>query len=114
VVSLEHREKSEKAKKREEKKAEKKAKKAEIKGQKNPEGGADGAEDGGSASGPDVAQGRYGDAPMNMSREKPKNKAFIDVKVLSPKLANQSVWLRARLHTSRATGQSCRPYLCIR
>jgi len=99
-------EKSEKAKKREEKKAEKKAKKAEIKGQKEGGGGGGQADDG-APTGPDVSAGNYGDAPVNMSREKPKDKGLIDLGVLGPKLSGQCVWVRARLHTSRATGKQC-------
>ncbi len=41
---------------------------------------------------------------MNQSREKPKGKDFINVGILGPKLNGQKVWVRARLHTSRATG----------
>ncbi len=100
-------EKSEKAKKREEKKAEKKAKKANIKSQKADESGVGKKEDGGAdgaADTPDFAQDRYGELQMNQSREKPKGKDFINVGILGPKLNGQKVWVRARLHTSRATG----------
>ncbi len=103
---LAYREKSEKAKKREEKKAEKKAKKANLKAGKggeeaqvNGDGGDAGAE-----NAPDVAAGKYGEQRMNQSREKPRDKNFIDVSILGPKLNGQKVWVRARLHTSRATG----------
>ena len=56
--------------------------------------------------GPDVSAGNYGVSPMNQSRDKPDFR-FIDVSVLSSKLNEQSVWIRARLHTSRAKGKQC-------
>ncbi len=42
---------------------------------------------------------------MIQSQEKVKDKRFIEVGMLGPKLAEQEVWIRARLHTSRATGK---------
>merc|ERR1719334_844181 len=56
--------------------------------------------------GPDVSEGNYGVSPMNQSREKQDYK-FIDVSILSSKLNEQNVWIRARLHTSRAKGKQC-------
>ena len=91
--------------KREAKKAEKKAKKGEHKSQAN--GGDGGAANEAAAvdDGPDVSVGKYGKLPMNMSREK-LNRQFIDIGILNPKLNSQNVWIRARLHTSRAKGIS--------
>ncbi len=104
------REKSEKARKREEKKAEKKAKKATIKSQKAAEENATAGDKDKApimeVDGRDFAQERYGDLPMNQSREKPKDKNFISIGILGTKLAGQKVWVRARLHTSRATGKN--------
>lgn len=102
------REKSEKALKREAKKAEKKAKKSEIKEKKG--GDQDQSKKDDDSAGGDETEaqkGAYGVATMNQSREKPKDKNFLNISVLSPKLHEQSVWIRARLHTSRATGKQC-------
>jgi len=55
---------------------------------------------------PDISSGKYGNAPMNQSKEVPNYK-FIDVSVLSTKLKEQEIWVRARLHTSRAKGKQC-------
>lgn len=55
---------------------------------------------------PDVSAGKYGVATMNQSRDK-KPYQFIDVSILSTKLSEQDVWVRARLHTSRAKGKQC-------
>jgi len=97
-------EKSEKQLKREAKKAEKTAKKA---AHKEVEGKVSNVNEGDEdISGPDVSAGKYGNAPMNQSREIPSYR-FIDVSVLSSKLKDQDVWVRARLHTSRAKGKQC-------
>ena len=99
-----YREKSEKQLKREAKKAEKTAKKAAHKAVEGKVSNVnEGDED---MSGPDVSAGKYGNAPMNQSREVPSYR-FIDVSVLSSKLKDQDVWVRARLHTSRAKGKQC-------
>jgi len=92
-------EKSKKQLEKEAKKAEKQAKRAANKPAAAQE--ADEAD-----SGPDVSAGNYGVSEMNQSKEKPDYK-FIDVSVLSSKLAEQDVWIRARLHTSRAKGKQC-------
>ena len=47
--------------------------------------------------------GKYGVSEMNQSKEKP-NKTLVDIGILNPKLNNQKIWVRARLHTSRAKG----------
>ena len=74
------REKSEKQLKREAKKAEKTAKKAAHKAVEGKVSNVnEGDED---ISGPDVSAGKYGNAPMNQSREIPSFR-FIDVSVLS-------------------------------
>jgi len=96
-------EKSKKQLEKEAKKAEKAAKRAAAK----PGGGQAGAGDEeGADSGPDVSVGNYGVSPMNQSKTKPDFR-FIDVSVLSSKLNEQAVWIRARLHTSRAKGKQC-------
>ena len=97
-------EKSEKQLKREAKKAEKTAKKAAHKAVEGKVSDVNEGED--DMSGPDVSSGKYGNAPMNQSREVPSYR-FIDVSILSNKLKDQDVWVRARLHTSRAKGKQC-------
>ena len=91
------REKSKSQLEKEAKKAEKKAKRAANKPQPVEEPVDDG---------PDVSAGNYGVAEMNQSKSKPDYQ-FIDVAVLSSKLSDQEVWIRARLHTSRAKGKQC-------
>ena len=94
-------EKSEKQLKREAKKAEKMAKKAVHKGQSaevnKDEGGVD--------DGPDCSEGKYGNAPMNQSRDRGQGKSYVDIPILNHKLNGKKVWVRARLHTSRAKGE---------
>ena len=90
--------------KREAKKAEKIAKKQahkSVEGQVSAVCAAD--ED---TNTPDVSVGKYGVAQMNQSRDCPAFR-FIDVSALSPKLNEQVIWVRARLHTSRAKGKQC-------
>ena len=97
-------EKSDKQLKREAKKAEKQAKKAQHKSS-NEDQNADSQQGGGlEESGEDVSQGKYGIAQMNQSREKPEFRFIEDFSILTEKLDNQTVWIRARLHTSRAKG----------
>ena len=103
-----YREKSEKQLKREAKKAEKQAKKAQYKGQ-----GSDGqtvndaaqaAAESAADAGEDVAAGKYGDSGMNQSKEKSNIRLIEDFSILTEKLGGQNVWVRGRLHTSRAKG----------
>ena len=102
------RERSEKQLKREAKKAEKQAKKQAHKsasGQVSNLNEADADDD--DLGGQDVSVGKYGKAAMNQSRDRPTDVKFIDISVLSSKLAEQRVWLRGRLHTSRSKGKQC-------
>ncbi len=99
-------EKSEKQLKREAKKQEKKAKKEQHKstgGGENEQSAAAAEEDN---SGPDVSEGRYGNLPMNQSREKIERK-LADLSTLTASANDKDVWVRARLHTSRAKGKQC-------
>ena len=98
------REKSEKQMKREAKKTEKQARKQAHKSNEGQVSNVNEAED--DPNSPDVSVGRYGISPMNQSRDRPSH-TFIDVAMLSTKLNEQTVWLRARLHTSRAKGKQC-------
>lgn len=52
----------------------------------------------------DISVGKYGQLNMIQSKEAYKERNFIHVKELNKKLENQTVWLRGRLHTSRAKG----------
>ena len=51
----------------------------------------------------DVSEGRYGNLPLNQSQEKIQRKIY-KICELTPDLADKKVWVRARLHTSRAKG----------
>lgn len=52
----------------------------------------------------DVSVGKYGQLSMIQSKEAHKERNFIHVKELNKRLENQTIWLRGRLHTSRAKG----------
>jgi len=95
-------EKSDKQLKREAKKAEKQQKKAEHKSEKGDQNQQQSGDDG-----VDVSEGKYGVAQMNQSREKPDIRLIENFSILTEKLDNQLVWVRARLHTSRAKGKQC-------
>ncbi|CAB4055469.1 DARS [Lepeophtheirus salmonis] len=101
-------EKSEKQLKREAKKADKKAKVAEIKGANNTNNNSEGKSSSNEEAndGPDVSKGYYGKRPMIQSVDKPDIQ-LTPIKILSPKLSDQIIWMRARLHTSRAKGKQC-------
>ncbi|XP_070175500.1 aspartate--tRNA ligase, cytoplasmic-like isoform X2 [Littorina saxatilis] len=93
---------SKKALKKQQKEVEKAAKKAAHK-QQNPQQQAQGD---GDEKENDVAEGRYGNLPLNQSQEKIERKIY-KVCELTPDLADKKVWVRARLHTSRAKGKQC-------
>lgn len=44
---------------------------------------------------------------MIQSKEKFEDRKFMAIKNLNQNLKNQMVWLRGRLHTSRAKGKQC-------
>ncbi|XP_049844446.1 aspartate--tRNA ligase, cytoplasmic [Schistocerca gregaria] len=90
-------EKSKQALKKEAKEAAKKAKKEERLQQKA-------AQD--DASEPDFCAGKYGQPPMIQSAEKTQRN-FVHVKDIKDEIAGQCVWVRGRLHTSRAKGKQC-------
>ncbi|CAG9855862.1 unnamed protein product [Phyllotreta striolata] len=91
---------SKSALKKEAKKAEKAAKKAEHK-QSNAENQP--------AATPevDVSIGKYGNLPVITSEKKDVERKFTYVLDLNKTLSGQTVWVRARLHTSRARGKQC-------
>lgn len=90
---------SKKALKKQQKEAEKAAKKAERKAQAQIQQEVSQEED--------VSIGNYGDTGLIQSKEKHAERKFTDVKNLAPNLENQRIWLRGRLHTSRAKGKQC-------
>lgn len=57
-------------------------------------------------SGDDYSVGKYGQIPMIQSAEIIKRE-FFHVKQLEPDFADTTVWVRGRLHTSRAKGKQC-------
>ncbi|XP_067002971.2 aspartate--tRNA ligase, cytoplasmic isoform X2 [Anabrus simplex] len=89
--------KSKKALKKEAKEAAKAAKKEEKKSQNASQ--LQEAEN-------DYSAGKYGALPMIQSGDK-ISREFTHVKDLTKVLADQTVWIRGRLHTSRAKGKQC-------
>ncbi|XP_048389926.1 aspartate--tRNA ligase, cytoplasmic [Stegostoma tigrinum] len=89
---------SKKAAKKLQKEAEKAAKKAEKQAKSATENQA-GAEE-------DIAKDRYGILPLIQSQEK-LDRVLVHVKNLTEEKADQVVWLRSRVHTSRAKGKQC-------
>ncbi|CAL1678663.1 unnamed protein product [Lasius platythorax] len=90
---------SKKALKKQQKEMQKAAKKAERKGQSSQQESTNEAED--------VSVGKYGQMNMIQSKEKFEDRKFTAIKNLNKNLQNQMVWLRGRLHTSRAKGKQC-------
>jgi nondiscriminating aspartyl-tRNA synthetase len=95
-------EKSDTQLKREAKKAEKAAKKSSHKVE---EGKDDGVQQG-EVDGPDISEGKYGVQEMNQSKTK-GSVTISSVKNLKAKMAGNIVYIRGRLHTSRAKGKQC-------
>ncbi|OTF77844.1 aspartate-tRNA ligase, cytoplasmic-like protein [Euroglyphus maynei] len=93
---------SKNALKKAKKEAEKAAKKAEA-AQKRAETQQQQSE----ASVEDHAKDNYGVSPMIRSTEKKSERTFINVSQIDESLANQTIWIRGRLHTSRAVGKQC-------
>ncbi|XP_012171568.1 aspartate--tRNA ligase, cytoplasmic [Bombus affinis] len=90
---------SKKALKKQQREAEKAAKKAERKAQIQAQQDVVQEED--------ISVGKYGEIGLIQSKEKHTERKFTDVKNLNPSLENQTIWLRGRLHTSRAKGKQC-------
>eukprot|EP00079_Xenopus_tropicalis_P030000 XP_012825721.1 PREDICTED: aspartate--tRNA ligase, cytoplasmic isoform X1 [Xenopus tropicalis] len=89
---------SKKALKKQQKEAEKAAKKAEKQAKLASEQQAEEEED--------FAKERYGVPSMIQSQEKP-DRVLVRVKDLTVQKADETVWVRARVHTSRAKGKQC-------
>ncbi|XP_038217745.1 aspartate--tRNA ligase, cytoplasmic [Zerene cesonia] len=88
------------------KKAAKKAAKAAEKQQKKAEHkGANPAQN--ETSEPDISQGLYGVYKLINSDGDHRDRVYVDVKDLSEKVVGQTVWVRARLQTTRAKGKQC-------
>jgi len=49
----------------------------------------------------------YGDKPLNQSQVKEASRTLTRVSDIDISKAGASVWIRARLHTSRAKGKQC-------
>ncbi|KAH0953082.1 hypothetical protein HN011_002490 [Eciton burchellii] len=91
---------SKKAFKKQQKELEKAAKKAERKAQTQ-------LQQQSMSETEDVSIEKYGLMDMIQSKNKYENRKFIAIKDLDKSLENQIVWLRSRLHTSRAKGKQC-------
>ncbi|XP_066299678.1 aspartate--tRNA ligase, cytoplasmic-like [Branchiostoma lanceolatum] len=89
---------SKKALKKQQKDAEKAAKKAQRQAQQAAEADTQVTED--------FSKDRYGNMAMLQSTEKP-DRRLVRVEELTPSLAGETVWVRARMHTSRAKGKQC-------
>ncbi|XP_029675158.1 aspartate--tRNA ligase, cytoplasmic [Formica exsecta] len=91
---------SKKALKKQQKEMQKAAKKAERKDQiQSQQESTEEAED--------VSVGKYSQMNMIQSKEKFEDRKFTAIKNLNKNLENEIVWLRGRLHTSRAKGKQC-------
>jgi aspartyl-tRNA synthetase len=97
---------SKKGLKKQQKEAEKAAKKQEKQDRQHQEA-TSGA--GGEDAGDDCAKGLYGALPMIQSKEK-VDRTLVNLKELTVARADQKLWVRGRLHTSRAVGM-CSLYL---
>ncbi|XP_015745557.1 aspartate--tRNA ligase, cytoplasmic-like, partial [Python bivittatus] len=53
----------------------------------------------------DYAKERYGMLPMIQSQEKP-DRVLVRIKDLTGEKADETVWVRGRIHTSRAKGKT--------
>ncbi|XP_045508269.1 aspartate--tRNA ligase, cytoplasmic [Colias croceus] len=88
------------------KKAAKKAAKAAEKQQKKAEHkGANPAQN--DTAEPDISEGLYGAYKLINSDGGHRDRVYVDVKDLNEKVVGQTVWVRARLQTSRAKGKQC-------
>ncbi|CAB1328403.1 unnamed protein product [Coregonus sp. 'balchen'] len=89
---------SKKGLKKQQKEAEKVAKKAEKQAKL--------AADQHSTDDDDFAKDRYGVPPMVQSQQK-LDRGLVRVQELTPEKAGRLIWVRARIHTSRAKGKQC-------
>nr|XP_033801456.1 aspartate--tRNA ligase, cytoplasmic isoform X2 [Geotrypetes seraphini] len=96
--SMEEQSQSKKALKKQQKETEKAAKKAEKQAKLAAEQLAE--------EGEDFAKDRYGVCSLIQSQEKP-DRILVRVKDLTVQKTDKVVWIRARVHTSRAKGKQC-------
>ncbi|XP_045538429.1 aspartate--tRNA ligase, cytoplasmic [Papilio machaon] len=89
------------------KKAAKKAAKAAEKQQKKTEHKAASGQQPTEAPESDCSEGRYGVRKLIQSSGEHRDRVYTDVVDLGVALDGQDVWVRARLHTSRAKGKQC-------
>lgn len=54
----------------------------------------------------DYSAGFYGNAPLNQSQEK-LDRSVVRVGNVGLNVVDQKIWVRGRLHTSRAKGKQC-------
>lgn len=95
---------SKKAAKKQAKEAQKAAKKAEYKAAAGKNDDVDAAD----SSAEDCSAGKYGFAEMIQSKEKHEEREFVLVPELKKHADKEvSVWVRGRVHTSRAKGKQC-------
>lgn len=55
----------------------------------------------------DVSEGKYGNFPLIRSDRRIEERKFTYIKDLNKTISGNDVWVRARLHTSRARGKQC-------
>lgn len=55
----------------------------------------------------DVSEGKYGNFPLIRSDKRIEERKFTYIKDLNKTISGNYVWIRARLHTSRARGKQC-------
>lgn len=55
----------------------------------------------------DVSEGKYGNFPLIRSDKRIEERKFTYIKDLNKSISGNDVWIRARLHTSRARGKQC-------
>lgn len=79
--------------------------KAEYKAAAAVSGGGAGSNEADTAN--DYSEGKYGASKLIQSQDRHGDRIFTRVSELSQKSPNQSVWLRGRVHTSRAKGKQC-------
>uniref|UniRef100_H2YQ12 Aspartyl-tRNA synthetase n=1 Tax=Ciona savignyi TaxID=51511 RepID=H2YQ12_CIOSA len=89
---------SKKALKKQQKEAEKAAKKAQRQQELSEAQQKSDAED--------ISKDLYGDMVMIQSTERP-DRCLEPIGNIGPKMADTSIWVRGRLHTSRGTGKQC-------
>lgn len=89
------------------KKAAKKAAKAAEKQQKKAEHKAASGQPSTETQEPDISEGRYGVYKLIQSTGENAKRLYTDIRDLNTRLHQRTVWVRARMQTSRAKGKQC-------